>query len=509
MSETQMLADKLDQLKEVLILCENRIDTDYIYQLISRASERLDLHRDFVTVAVMGATGSGKSSLVNALVGQEAVRTGILRPTTTIPIAVIGESTDSHYPLLSALGITAQISVTEPSCRNLIFIDMPDTDSIFLGNQGEVNRLLGFVDLMIWVVDPQKYADRLLHEKYLRHLKNYASVMTVVLNRIDEVEAEDRPRLLSHIKEVLALDGLRRVPVLAASAKSLEVTQVRNWISDNREAAVANRVSGDIRQAAVQLRKLLGKYRPEPVTEEDIKILSQELLEAFGIAERRDRIAAKVVQDIREGASSPITKIAKLCAKDGFGGRYSTGYYPEPGRLELSLSRKSLFNLSLSKFVENLGWGLPKSWRLFVEMQLAQRKTEILKQGQKEMAELEAGLINKNKTARNFAIMQWIFLGVGIIAAIWFGLGGAKIVPMPYSGPAPAPIAIILLCIVLSVLFSSLGRFLSVSYAKDYFEYYEVKAREKIQKLITNQIVTFYQKELDSFEAVRDIVDRF
>lgn len=507
MSETQKLANQISQLKEVLKLSENRINTDHIAQLVSRAAERLDLHRDFVTVAVMGATGSGKSSLVNALVGQEAVRAGILRPTTTIPIAVIGESQDSPYPLLNALGITAQISVSEPSCKNLIFIDMPDTDSIFLGNQGEVNRLLGFVDLMIWVVDPQKYADRVLHEKYLRQLKSYAPVMAVVLNRIDEVPREDRPQLLSHIKKVLALDGLRRVPVFATCAKAKEVVQVRDWIAKHRESAVVNRVSGDIDQAAIQMRKLLGKYQPALAAEIDIETLSQELLDAFGVNERQEQIAVNAIDAIREGATTPVTKIAKLCAKYSSKGRYSTGDYADSGDLPISLSRKSLFNLSLSKFLETLGWGLPDSWRLFIAARLAQNKLEMLKLGQERMAELEAEVLRKNKVARRFAASQWAFLAFVIVAIIWFGLGEMNIMQMPYWGPEPAPIAIILLSLVLSILCSSLGRFLASSYAADDLEYYQKKARSAVQELVAEKIIRLYQEELEAFERARDIVD--
>ena len=53
-----------------------------------------------LVVATFGGTGTGKSSLVNALVGQECTRSGRQRPTTRQPIVIAHPRTD-----LVALGI--------------------------------------------------------------------------------------------------------------------------------------------------------------------------------------------------------------------------------------------------------------------------------------------------------------------------------------------------------------------------------------------------------------------
>ena len=58
----------------------------------------------------------------------------------------------------------------------LVLLDLPDHDSTVLEHQHEVDRLVDLVDLLVWVVDPQKYADEALHENYLRRLSGHAAV---------------------------------------------------------------------------------------------------------------------------------------------------------------------------------------------------------------------------------------------------------------------------------------------------------------------------------------------
>ena len=79
-------------------------------------------------------------------------------------------------PLLDWLGVPTGSRFTresaldgddEASLRGLVLLDLPDFDSIEEAHRLEVDRLLRLVDLVVWVLDPQKYADRVVHEQYL------------------------------------------------------------------------------------------------------------------------------------------------------------------------------------------------------------------------------------------------------------------------------------------------------------------------------------------------------
>lgn len=79
--------------------------------------------------------------------------------------------------------------------RDLVLLDLPDHDSTEVAHRLTVDRLVEQVDMMVWIVDPQKYADAALHDGYLRPLARHAAVMVVVLNQADRLaRTRVRPR---------------------------------------------------------------------------------------------------------------------------------------------------------------------------------------------------------------------------------------------------------------------------------------------------------------------------
>ena len=81
-----------------------------------------------------------------------------------------------------------------------------------------MDRLLGLVDLVVWVLDPQKYADNLVHKEYLARLRHYREVTVVVLNQADLLAPADARRCVLDLHRLLDADGLGGVPVFATSA---------------------------------------------------------------------------------------------------------------------------------------------------------------------------------------------------------------------------------------------------------------------------------------------------
>ena len=79
------------------------------------------------------------------------------------------------------------------------------------------------VDQLIWVLDPQKYADAAVHHGYLRPLSRHSEVIVVVLNQVDRLAERDVPRVVSSLERILTEDGLTEVTVLPASAVPVSV----------------------------------------------------------------------------------------------------------------------------------------------------------------------------------------------------------------------------------------------------------------------------------------------
>src|SRR5204863_269164 len=77
---------------------------------------------------------------------------------------------------------------------------------------------VGLVDLLVWVVDPQKYADEALHRGYLRPLVGHDEVMVVVLNQVDKLAETEVETCLKDLRRLMDADGLATVRILATSA---------------------------------------------------------------------------------------------------------------------------------------------------------------------------------------------------------------------------------------------------------------------------------------------------
>ena len=189
--------------------------------MVARAGERLGLGLDATVVALAGPTGAGKSTLFNVLAGRELSRSGVRRPTTATTTAAVGGGVDDA--LLDWLDVRSRHALDAGAPAGLVLLDLPDFDSIEAAHRAEVDRLVRMVDLLVWVVDPQKYADAALHEGYLQPLAGHAAAMLVVLNQVDLLAGQgDRAR--EDLRRVLGDHGLGDVPVLALSARTGEGT---------------------------------------------------------------------------------------------------------------------------------------------------------------------------------------------------------------------------------------------------------------------------------------------
>lgn len=210
------LRQRLGALRELIGLSSTRLDGDVLAEagrVLDEAGARGRLPRTCTTVAIAGATGSGKSTLFNALAGERLSQAGTNRPTTASPVACSwvrpGGGADAEG-LLDRLGIgpPARRRVSAQDLDGLVLIDLPDHDAAAEGHREQVDRLLKLVDAVVWVVDPEKYADAVLHERYLRPLAGYAEVTFVVLNQTDRLPGEAADIVLDDLRRLLDEDGM-------------------------------------------------------------------------------------------------------------------------------------------------------------------------------------------------------------------------------------------------------------------------------------------------------------
>lgn len=169
-----------------------------------------------VVAALAGGTGSGKSSLLNALAGAQVAATGILRPTTDEPTAWVPvDAEPALEQLLDSLSVRRR--VTNTVIPDLAVLDLPDLDSVERSHRLTVDALLPRVDLVVWVLDPQKYNDRAIHDLVAGRAR-YAEQLLFVLNRRDQLSARDLEAVCRDLVATLQQDGIRHPTVLTTAA---------------------------------------------------------------------------------------------------------------------------------------------------------------------------------------------------------------------------------------------------------------------------------------------------
>src|SRR5439155_890664 len=215
------LARCLEGLDEAIAAADSLgIDTTAAKTVRALANERVRFPSDVYVLALVGGTGVGKSSLLNALAGANVSAASARRPTTSEAVAWLpAEKRAEVAELIAWLGVTQVHEHATDRLGPVAVLDLPDTDSIAADHRARVDALLPRVDAVAWVVDPQKYSDDVAHTDYLRTWGPRIARQIVVLNRADLLPAGDAGRVREDLRSRLRLDALDDVPIALTRAR--------------------------------------------------------------------------------------------------------------------------------------------------------------------------------------------------------------------------------------------------------------------------------------------------
>jgi len=320
------LNERLAALQQLLEVGGRRLDqpaADRGRQLVGKVSERLRLSGDRTVAALAGATGSGKSSLFNAVSGAALSQVGIRRPTTATATAAVWSvagggagSDDDPSALLRWLAVQRwhQVPPAAAAGRDLaglVLLDLPDHDSIEAANRAESDRLVDLVDVFIWVTDPQKYADAALHQRYLAPLAGHDAVTMVVLNQADRLAPEQLVACREDLTRLLRTDGLSRAEVLLTSvATGAGIAELRLRLAEavRRRTAATARLAADLDALAAELSRSLGQAEADPAAVQRDSGLLTALGQAAGVPTVLAAVDAGYRRDATGAVGWPFTR---------------------------------------------------------------------------------------------------------------------------------------------------------------------------------------------------------
>jgi GTP-binding protein EngB required for normal cell division len=446
------LDSRLTALADAAELANGRLDDQFVDEAratVAKAGARLGLGVDQTVVALAGPTGAGKSLLFNALTGTELASVGRRRPTTsTGQAASWGGDADA---LLDWLEIDRRHRLERDGLEGLVLLDLPDFDSVETAHRLEVDRLVALADLVVWVVEPQKYADASLHDRYLRPLASHAPAMAVVLNQADLLADGEVDAWRQDARRLLGEDGLRDVPLLVVSARTgVGLDQLRELLAQRvaaREAA-ASRLAADVEAVAGRLAAACGGGKPAGIAREDRKRLVMALEDAAGVpavvravdAAHRRRGALETgwpfVRWLLRLRPDPLRRLR----------------LPDTPREEVRTSRpapsevqRAQVDTAARKLADGASVGLPPPWPRLVRERATARDEELADRLDRAVAGAElhmsrprwwraAGLLQRVLAIAVLAGMLWL-LGLAVLGY----LRVEDVVPLPEVRGVPIP----------------------------------------------------------------------
>jgi GTP-binding protein EngB required for normal cell division len=467
------LVGHLKALTEAVELCEGRVPEEVLAEarrVVGHADRRLALSGSATVVALAGATGSGKSSLFNALSGTDLATVGVRRPTTAHAMAATwGE--DAAADLLDWLKIPRRHALERnpaaaEALDGLVLLDLPDHDSTEQQHRMEVDRLVQLVDMMIWVVDPQKYADAALHNRYLIPLAQHAGVMMIALNQADRLTPAEREQCLTDLRRLLDREGLRGVDVLSVSALTgdgMDVLQERlaRRIADKQTAA--RRLAADVAVAAQALRQASGTTEVTSLSRPAVGTLTSQIAEAAGVPVVTDAVGQ--AWRLRGGLATgwPVLAWVAKFKPDPLRrlhlDRLGVGRKPKEidpsqvGRTSLPATsgvQKARVDTALRTLADEAAAGLTRGWADAVRRATRSGQDALPDRVDRAIATTDLDLAGHRRWWQGVRVLQWLLVaavvaGLGWLAAA-FVLAYLQLPPLPdvlwWGFPAPTVLLI-------------------------------------------------------------------
>ncbi len=532
-SRSSEIGTRVQGLEQAVDAAQGRVDSaviDDARSVVDRAAGRLKLSAEHTVVALAGATGSGKSSTFNALSELELSAVGVRRPTTSWATACVW-GRDGAEELLEWLGIPARHQVTRDSMLStgkednalagVVLLDLPDHDSTEVSHHLEVDRLVRLADMFVWVLDPQKYADAAIHDRYLAPLASHKDVMLVVLNHIDTVPEARRDGMVADVRRLLDADGLDGVPVLPISARhGWGIDELKKQIAKRvaEKKATRARLGADVRAAAERLQAASGTAKVRSLSTERVAALDDAFADAAGVP-----TVVKAVEDstrIRANRATgwPVTAwfsrlkpdpLKRLHLDLGSAGKQLTG----AARTSVPKAtgvQKARVDTEVRALADQVSDGMGQPWVTAIRTASVSRLPDLGDRLDRAVAATDLGADKIPMWAGLVRVLQWLLIIAAVVGGGWLALlafgSYARLPepPTPELSGFPIPTLLLLGGIALGVLLALVCRVLVSLTARRRARTADKRLRDAISAVSEELVVHPMQAELAAYSTMRD-----
>lgn len=595
---TSPFARSVASLKEAISYGEGRVPETVLLdaaETLERLSQRRELSTEHTVIGFFGATGSGKSTLFNAIAGQNIALSAPTRPTTSTVQAAIWEAEGSEelldwlgidkrvYPQTQALaaegeavegnkatgGVAAPNAVTEPApglfnrirravggrgemrtrTGGLILLDMPDFDSVTTTNRDLAARMMRYVDVLVWVVDPQKYADAVIHRDFMVPLAASGAQALCVLNQADKLAPAEVPAVLASLTRLLQAEGteahLLAAPIAVSARTGEGVDVLRDLLAQVAAAKSLSlqRTDAQLHATASQLRTyaggegtvLAGAYALE-AEQKLVKACyassqAEQVLEAATASYRRaagqrtgwiltrwmSRLKADPLRRLHLGQQDETKSASKAEKSAGMLGSDSENA-PElvaSSLPPLSAAQKAGMANAVRQYSKQMAARVDEPWKRSMKEAALSREVELPELLERDMVRIDYGLGRTRAPWVIFNALQWIALLSALVGVGWLtlisGMAYLQIqlppAPTPEGSPVPLPTLLLLLGILLGIASAGVSRLLTAMGSRYYARKLRGRLQTGVEKAVQSCMVAPVQQEAKRLNAYRKALD--
>lgn len=595
---TSPFARSVASLKEAIGYGEGRVPETVLLdaaETLERLSQRRELSTEHTVIGFFGATGSGKSTLFNAIAGQNIALSAPTRPTTSTVQAAIWEAEGSEelldwlgidkrvYPQTQALaaegeaiegngaggGVAAPNAVTEPApglfnrirravggrgemrtrTGGLILLDMPDFDSVTTTNRDLAARMMRYVDVLVWVVDPQKYADAVIHRDFMVPLAASGAQALCVLNQADKLAPAEVPAVLASLTRLLQAEGteahLLSAPIAVSARTGEGVDALRDLLAQVAAAKSLSlqRTDAQLHATASQLRTyaggegtvLAGAY----ALEAEQKLVqacytsshAEQVLQAATASYRRaagqrtgwiltrwmSRLKADPLRRLHLGQQDEKKSTSKAEKSAGMLGSDSENA-PElvaSSLPPLSAAQKAGMANAVRQYSKQMANRIDEPWKRSMKEAALSREAELPELLERDMMRIDYGLGRTRAPWVVFNALQWIALLSALAGVAWLtlisGMAYLQIqlppAPTPEGSPVPLPTLLLLLGVLLGIASAGVGRLLTAMGSRYYARKLRGRLQTGVEKAVQTCVVAPIQQEAKRLNAYRKALD--